>query len=410
MHLLTAILYPFNRSRLNDTVKLPVLISAVYMALYLALYGTAFLLMFMRLVDEATMLPVVVGIALAMVGVSLVCLAPLMGYLWLTVGNWMQDGYEAEPPRWAGQWANHFKAGMHFYACMLLVALPSMLIPVTLGLATPLFVTPFLLASRQRTVMAFIRAIGPGFELARSNYIPLLLATYASLLIHVAFSIGLSLLSITVVGILASAAVMFWGMLASCQVFVQQLGVPAHTDTGHGPHADSYQGPSHDSAGIYDDGLPDGGVAAPVGFDEGSSGGHMMMVPGSVVGEGGMASLGALFVPRRIDSTGIQPENKPMYTFDTSAAELSEQASGIEAPDHVQPEADFGHEGSDNVDAVNVEGHAQLVSHQPEGSASLSDPSGSHDHGMSGERGLPGTTATATAANGLMTLTNNPWM
>lgn len=65
MHLLTAILYPFNRSRLNDTVKLPVLISAVYMALYLALYGTAFLLMFMRLVDEATMLPVVVGIALA---------------------------------------------------------------------------------------------------------------------------------------------------------------------------------------------------------------------------------------------------------------------------------------------------------------------------------------------------------
>ncbi|MEZ4574526.1 MAG: hypothetical protein R2857_06345 [Vampirovibrionales bacterium] len=67
----------------------------------------------------------------------------------------------------------------------------------------------------------------------------------------------------------------------------------------------------------------------------------MMMVPGTVVGEGGMASLGALFVPRRIDSTGIQPENKPMYTFDTSAAELSEQASGIEAPDHVQPEADF---------------------------------------------------------------------
>ncbi|MEZ4574527.1 MAG: hypothetical protein R2857_06350 [Vampirovibrionales bacterium] len=63
-------------------------------------------------------------------------------------------------------------------------------------------------------------------------------------------------------------------MLASCQVFVQQLGVPAHTDTGHGPHADSYQGPSHDSAGIYADGLPDGGVAAPVGFDEGSSGGH----------------------------------------------------------------------------------------------------------------------------------------
>ncbi|MEZ4574525.1 MAG: hypothetical protein R2857_06340 [Vampirovibrionales bacterium] len=42
----------------------------------------------------------------------------------------------------------------------------------------------------------------------------------------------------------------------------------------------------------------------------------------------------------------------------------------------------------------------------------MSDPSGPHDHGMSGERGLPGTTATATAttANGLMTLSNNPRM
>lgn len=229
MELMTAITYPFKNGNVKPTIMTPAIVYLVGIVIALIIGGGVFFgLMTAGMMDENPEMTILLC-SLAIIPVSIVVMAPIAGFTWALTGVWMHQGFEAPAPTWSGNMMNYTKSGFHLMLIGLIMVIPSALVSLSLGLLAPFFITPFLLASQERTVGAYFRYFPKAIGLAKKHYFPLLIATYVSLVLLVGYYIVMIGLGMTVIGNLIINVPMTLFQLAAINLFIQQLGIHGQT-------------------------------------------------------------------------------------------------------------------------------------------------------------------------------------
>ncbi len=162
--------------------------------------------------------------------ISLIFTLPISGYYWELIDVLQSQGSDAPAPRWKGNWKRHYKSGFHFFLASLMMAIPMLLAAMTLGLLMPFVMAPFFLAAREKTVKSVLQNLGQGFQLGKQRLIPVFIAVLLTgLVLNIAYSIGASALSWTIVG---GPLIMQAYVVTSIHLLVQQFGYQSQPNAG----------------------------------------------------------------------------------------------------------------------------------------------------------------------------------
>ncbi|MCA9788144.1 MAG: hypothetical protein KC462_00145 [Cyanobacteria bacterium HKST-UBA05] len=223
MHITAALTYPFRSDNIKPALMWPIIIHASVVVVAIAVVLVAVIFGAVADLSEDAALVVLIPLFIGLAVVGLIVSAPMIGYLWALTGVCLAQGYQATSPPFKGNWVQFTWAGGHLYLLSLILAIPSVLNILTLGLLTPFFMGPFLLSAQQCTVAEYFRQLGPGISLSKDNYLRLLGATYMGIPLMLGYWILALGLNITIIGYLFSGACQIWCYMAWLSLFVQQV-------------------------------------------------------------------------------------------------------------------------------------------------------------------------------------------
>lgn len=163
--------------------------------------------------------------------------APFYGYYWELANTLQTKGLDAKAPQWKGQIKAYFFSGLHLLGINLVLFLPILLMGLlSLGLLLPFVIPPFFLSAKEKSFKSFFRCIGPGIQVAKQQYVTLLILVYLSFAFSFLYSIIGNILGITIVGPFIIQFALYITMIhLFAQQFTSAEGSLKTTDTPSGP-------------------------------------------------------------------------------------------------------------------------------------------------------------------------------
>lgn len=222
----SAITYPFKKTNFWPCVGIPGLVQATVVAFMLIIMVIVAIVGSIMGANDQNMSMIILAVSVPLALILFIVLAPINGYLWALTHTWATEGFEAASPQWKGRWREYTIAGLHSIGLSLILIIPAFLAIISLGLLVPFLVTPYVLASEQRTIGAYFSKLNEGITLTLQYYGKLLVAVYLMIPLAMMYAIFQFGLCMTVIGYLFANITGVLMTAAFINLYLQQLGVP----------------------------------------------------------------------------------------------------------------------------------------------------------------------------------------